>query len=220
MAVSGATYGRTMSAVATEEAETPELPRMTEQEYLAFEEESEGRHEFRDGEVVGVSGGTASHSMVEGNLVTSLGNRLRGGPCRRYDSGLRLSLQNRGQSFYPDASVVCGEPEFAPHEHKELTLLNPRAAFEVLSASTEAYDRGEKFDLYREIAPLQSYVLIDPAKPKVHVFERQANGLWSIDVREGLDATLPLVALGIEIPFAELYENVSFEAREDSATRP
>lgn len=202
-----------MSALPSQEFEPEALPRMTEAEYLAFEERAEGKHEYRDGEVVAMSGGTSAHSMVKSNLVTALGVRLRGGPCRRFDSDLRLALQNRGRYFYPDASVVCGPPEFAEHEQKELTLLNPKAAFEVLSESTEAYDRGEKFDLYREIPSLRTYALIDPRAPKAHLFERQENGLWSIDVFEGEGAVLPLGTLGVEVPFGELYENVSFEGR-------
>ena len=187
---------------------------MSEREYLAFEEAAEGRHEFWDGEVVATSGGTWSHSLVKSNLVASLGVRLRGGPCVRADSDLRLLVKNRGPYFYPDASVVCGSPEFAPHEQKQLTLLNPTAVFEVLSDSTEGRDRGEKFDRYREIPSLRTCVLVDPRKPRANLFESRENGLWSIDVREGMDASLPLEALGIEIPFTELYENVSFEQGE------
>ncbi len=208
-----------MSAVTTEEAKPAPLPRMTEAEYLAFEEASPGKHEFRDGEVVAMAGGTSAHSMVEGNLVTALGNRLRGGPCRRFTSNMRILWKNRGQYFYPDASVVCGDPQFAEHEQMELTLLNPRALFEVLSDSTEGYDRGDKCDFCREMPSLELYVLIDPRKPKVTFLRRGDEGLWIIDFLEGSDATLPLPAIGIDIPFAELYENVAFKPADPRSPR-
>ena len=129
-----------------------------------------------------------------------MGNRLRGGPCRRFTSNMRVLWKNRGQYFYPDASVVCGDPQFAEHERKELTLLNPRALFEVLSDSTEGYDRGDKCDFCREMPSLELYVLIDPRKPKVTFLRRGDEGLWIIDFLEGSDATLPLPAIGIDIP--------------------
>ena len=197
-----------MSAAAEEE-EAP-LPRMTEAEYLAFEEAAEFRHEFLGGEVRAMSGGTYEHALVGGNLATLLGNRLRGGPCRRLSNDLRIVNRARSAYFYPDASVVCGTPQFPPHERRKITLQNPAALFEVVSPSSETRDRGDKLRSYLEIPSMRLYVITRAEAPQIDFFERREGELWSIGSREGVEASARFDSIGIEFPLAELYEGVDF----------
>ena len=191
--------------------EDPCLPRMTVEEYLAFEETAELRHEFVHGEVIAMSGGTSNHSRLGGRIFGILDRGLAGGPCEPFNNDFRVSIRSRGQYRYPNASVACGGLETPPEEEKELTMLNAKAVVEVLSPSTEADDRGEKFELYRQIPTLCLYVLIHSERVKVETFERREHGLWAIDQFEGPDAVAELGPLGVSFPLRDLYRDMSFE---------
>ena len=128
--------------------------RLSEAEYLAIERAAVFRSEFYDGEMFAMAGGSPTHSLIAGNLIRALGNRLQGGGCLTFNSDLRVKIEDSGLYTYPDVSVVCGELRFADAE--EDTLVNPTLLAEVLSDTTEAYDRGEKFGHYRRIASLQA----------------------------------------------------------------
>lgn len=185
--------------------------RMTLAEYLAFEETSLERHEFHDGEVLAMSGGTYRHARIGTNTAVSLANRLKGGDCEALGSDLRVAVRETRRFVYPNVSVVCGGPQFHPEDQKQTTIINPRVIFEVLSESTEGYDRGEKFNHYRRIQSLEEFVLIAQDRPLVEGFLRQADGLWSMATWEGLDAVARVRCLEIDLPLAEVYEHVRFE---------
>lgn len=179
-------------------------------EYLRREERAVDKHEFHNGEMLAMSGGTYEHSRVAANLISSMANRLAGGPCFVLESNMRTrQLQDR-HYVYPDALVICGEPAFDPDDRNRTTITNPTAVFEILSASTEAYDRGEKFNLYRGIEILREYVLVSQHHPLVETFLRQDDGSWSLLAYEGQGAVARLRSLDIDLPLAEVYAGIKF----------
>ncbi len=204
----GGSYPAGMTSPASEAA-----LRMTLAEYLRREETSEGKHEFHDGEVLAMSGGAYDHAAIATNLTRTLGNRLQGRPCEALDSNMRVATSVTRRFVYPDASILCGPPEFHPEDRKKTTLVNPRVIFEVLSESTSDYDRGEKFDHYRRIPSLEEYVLVVQHQPMVQGFLRQADGTWSMATWEGPAAVGRVRCVGIDLPLAELYAGVEFPER-------
>ena len=182
---------------------------LTAQEYLAWERTVEGRHEFYRGEVFAMSGGTVPHSRIGTNLLAHLSVQLRGGPCEVYNADLRILVAASGLYTYPDASVICGEPEF--DDHYRDTVLNPTLLAEVLSDSTEAYDRGKKFEHYRKIPALREVLLIAQDRPSVDRFWRGPDGTWSLTSVSGLDQVIELPAIGVTLTLSELYRKVEFD---------
>ena len=162
-----------------------------------------------------MSGGSPRHNTITINLATSLRGRLRGTPCRPYNSDQRIRIPANGLSTYPDVSVVCGELQLDSQDHN--AVINPRVIFEVLSTSTENYNRGKKFDLYRQLDSLQEYILVAQDEPQVERFVRQSDGSWLLTVFKGLEAGLELATLGCALPLSEIYEDVTF-GPEESAT--
>lgn len=180
---------------------------MSEQEYLAFERSSPEKHEYADGEIFAMSGGTIEHSAVAANIIRELGNSLFGKGCRTLTSDMRLKIPSTGRYVYPDGSVVCGPPEFVDDTRD--TLLNPRLIIEVLSDSSEAYDRGDKFAGYRSIASFQEYVIASQKEPRIEVFTRQPDGSWMLRVHgPGERAALASVGCAIEVDrvYADVFE--------------
>ena len=187
--------------------------RLTAEEYLALERAAATRSEFINGEMLAMAGGSPAHSLITTNLTIALGTRLRGGSCRAYNSELRVNVSSTGLYTYPDLTVVCEEPRFVRDEHLD-TLVNPTVLVEVLSPSTEAYDRGAKFAHYQRLESLQEYVLVAQDQPRVERFARRPGaGLseWLFTVATGRDAHITFPALGVELPLAEIYEGVRFE---------
>ncbi len=180
-------------------------------EYLAMEEGAEIRHEYHDGEILAMSGGTYRHSKIVTNLIVALGSRLRGRSCDVLDSNMRVRIPRRGKYVYPDASIVCGGPQFDVDDPKQTTIVNPRAVFEVLSESTALYDRSDKFQLYGQVPSLEEYVLVSQAQAKIETFIRQLGGNWLYDPKEGLEAVLDVRSAKLTIPLAEIFEGVTFD---------
>jgi len=188
-----------MSAMAAEKKSR------TAQEYLAWERQQPEKHEFHDGEVFAMAGATFEHNQIVINVGAELRSALRDKPCRVCASDLRVRVPATGLYTYPDASVVCGRPEF---EDGSLdTLLNPLVLVEVLSESTQDYDRGTKFTNYRTIPSLREYVLISSDQVLVEHYTRGDDGLWVLrDHRAG--ARLALPSVGCELAVDELYLKV------------
>jgi Uma2 family endonuclease len=179
------------------------------EEYLDWEEDQLEKHEFFYGRIYAMTGGSLEHVTVIQNLGLSLGNRLRGGKCRVFTSELRVKVNETGLYTYPDVSVVCGEMQL-DRRTKSVTLLNPTLIIEVLSSSTEAYDRGDKFNHYRRLPSLTDYILVSTRSAQVEHYQRQPDGDWLLTVRTGSDSKLKIKTLGIELPFADIYEFVKF----------
>ncbi len=168
------------------------------------------RHEFRSGELVDMSGGTINHSLTIANIIRQLGNRLERSGCRFFDSNLRVRISRKTLYSYPDVTVVCGEPESDPDEPRGETVVNPRLVIEVLSPSTELFNRTKKFVQYQRIESFQEYVLVSQDEPRIETSFRHPDGLWMLDSAAGLDAVIKLRSLGIELPLAEVFAGIVF----------
>ena len=142
-------------------------------DYLAFERASEERHELIDGQIVAMTGGTFEHAVIAGNVARELGKTLRDRPCWVCPADMRIKIEASERYSYADVAVVCSTPRF--EDDRRDTLLNPTALFEVLSDSTESYDRGEKFAHYRTLASLADYVMVAQKQVLVEHFQRQPN---------------------------------------------
>jgi len=183
-------------------------PRLTPEQYLEAERAAEFRHEYYDGHIYAMSGGSYRHGQIIGNLTTRLSNRLERRPCSVVPNDLRLRVSPGGLFTYPDVIVICGDPRFADDRHD--TLLNPALIVEVLSPSTEAYDRGFKSAQYRTVESLQEYALVSQTEPRVEVFRRQPGGHWLLSEAIGLEAVCHFESLDCAVPLAEVYAKVTF----------
>jgi Uma2 family endonuclease len=182
---------------------------MTEAEYLAFERASETRHEYSRGEIFAMAGASESHNLASGNLFVAVQLELRDKPCRAYTHDMRVFAAESRSYVYPDLVVACPPIEFK--DEKRDTLLNPHVVVEVLSPSTESYDRGRKFDFYRQSDSLRQYVLVEQDAPRVMSYIRQSDGVaWLLTPLEGLNAVLEFPTLGLSVPLSEIYRNVQF----------
>jgi Uma2 family endonuclease len=183
----------------------------TEAEYLAFERASEIKHEYDHGEIFAMEGASEQHNLITVNVAASLHAQLRQRPCWVYSNDMRLKISARNYT-YPDIIVVCGAPQIADEQGD--TLLNPTLIVEVLSPSTEQYDRGRKFQYYRTLASLQEYVLISQEQARIEHYVRQDNGKWLYTHHAGLDAALELPSIGCRLALADVYEKVTFDDTE------
>lgn len=192
--------------VSSDDMEPRRKPFLTPEEYLVLERQADIKSEYLNGEMFAMSGGSFPHNLISGNLVGELRQVLKKSPCRVCPGDQRIHIPATGLYTYPDAVVICGEPRF---EDEELdTLLNPALVVEVLSPSTEAYDRGKKFEHYRSIESLAEYLLVSQTEPRVEQFLRQEDGIWLFKAFAGLGVTMPLPSLGCEIALAEIYDKV------------
>ncbi|NUQ75413.1 MAG: Uma2 family endonuclease [Polyangiaceae bacterium] len=177
----------------------------TAQEYLVWERQQPTRHEFFQGEVFAMGGATREHNLLVVNITAELRNALRKKPCETYPSDMRVKVPATGLYTYPDASVVCGKPEF--EDGGMDTLLNPLVLVEVLSDSSERYDRGKKFEQYRSIPSLTDYVLVSQDHVLVEHFRRGEGGTWVLsEVRAGGRVALSGPECGLEVD--EIYFKV------------
>ena len=181
--------------------------KVTAEEYLALNRAAEFRSEFIDGEIIAMSGGSMRHSGVKINLVGEVRDALRGTPCQAFDSDLRVRVSPRMYA-YPDLTVVCGKPMLA--DDREDILLNPRVIFEVLSPSTEYYDRGVKFRRYREIESLTDYILVDPDQARIEQFTRGQAHTWIFRDCQSACEILLIESIGASVPIARIYERIEF----------
>jgi Uma2 family endonuclease len=184
------------------------IHRLTEAEYLEIERHAEFKSEFFQGEMLAMAGETQLHSLIAANLIGELRAALRGRPCRVYTADLRIKAGPAGLYTYPDLSVARGEQTFT--DGQQDTLLNPLVIVEVLSDSTEAYDRGAKFEFYRQIPSLQEYLLASQRQARIEQFIRRPGDEWLLREASGLDAKLSLPSLDITLNLREVFANVEF----------
>ncbi len=180
--------------------------RFTFDEYLRVEEDSGTKHEFVSGSVYAMSGGTPEHAGITANVARLLGNALEGRPCRVFSPDLRVRVQASGLGTYADVTVICGQLEYDPADPKRHTALNPKLVVEVLSPSTEDYDRGEKLGSYKQIPSLEEVVLIAHDRREVEVVRREPDGSWSRQIA-GDDDRVRLTSLGCELAVSEIYRD-------------
>ena len=184
-------------------------PRYTPEEYLAIDRNSEQKNQYYAGEIFAMGGASERHNLIVTNLVRELSTQLKGRPCKVYPSGMRVKVSATGLYTYPDVTVVCGEARF--EDDQQDTLRNPTVVIEVLSGSTEDYDRGRKFAQYRQIESLAEYVLIAQEKHHVERFRRQDNNQWLLSETNRLADTISLESIDCELALAEIYDKVEID---------
>lgn len=188
----------------------------TADEYLAMERASPTKHEYFDGSIVAMAGGSERHNVICMNAGAELRSRLREKGCRVYPSDMRVGIPRKGgYYFYPDVTVVCDKPEVTG---KNDVLLNPIAVIEVRSTAAAAYDEGEKFKLYRRITSLKVFVLISQKEPYVEVHERQDFNNWRTTYTEGVDQDVFFPVLDVTIPMRDIYAFVEFDPVDPEST--
>jgi len=186
---------------------TGALQRVTWEEYLAREREAETKSEFYDGEVFAMAGGTRRHSVIATNVSAELRDALRDRPCETYNSDMRVRCPN-GLGTYPDVSVAC-EPMF--EDTREDTLLNPSVIVEVLSPSTEAWDRGAKFKAYRGLASLREYLLVSQDERLVEQYVRQSEfDRWLLTTCSESGESIQLPTLDVTLALDDIYARIDF----------
>ena len=179
------------------------IRQMTVEDYFAFDEASDYKNEYIDGVVIPMTGGTLDHGAIIMNAGFALMRRLAGKDCKVFGGNVRNRISTT-RYLYPDVSVVCGPPDT---DERSINLFNPVLIAEVTSPSSLDYDRGEKLHYYQSIASLQFYLVIDQDKAHGELYERQGGG-WQMREFSGLDAIIPLPALGCELPLAEIYHGI------------
>ena len=187
--------------------------KMTPQEYLEFERKSEEKHEYFNGEVFAMAGAKRRHNVVVWNFGGELRQKLKGKNCEAYPNDMRVFIPATGLYTYPDLVVVCGEPNFQDDVFD--TLLNPILIIEVLSETTENYDRGKKFRNYRTIETLHEYVLVSTDEARIEKFEKTGDGFWFLSEAIGIDSEIELTSIECRIPLAEVYDKIDFSVEEN-----
>jgi Uma2 family endonuclease len=187
----------------------PRSPYCTPDEYLAAERESPVRHEYLEGRIYAMAGETLQHSQIGVNLIREVSQQLKGRECQALSPNMKVKTGDAGLFSYPDLTVVCGKP-LSLDNHKDV-LINPTAIFEVLSPSTEAYDRGEKLFRYRSfIETLMDYVLVSQIRALVERYSRQPNGQWLYVPVDGLSSRIQIQSIGCTLELSEIYARVEF----------
>ena len=181
------------------------LARLGIQDYLTFEAESDIRHEFHNGEIFAMAGGTRNHGKLGSNIVTELTLIERRKGCTTYNGDVKVRIEASNRFLYPEASVVCGEVESSIYDSE--SIVNPVLIAEVLSDSSEAYDRGEKFRQYRYLSSFREYLLIDQHRPVVTIFYKRDDQVWEMQEVLGLEGNIYLQSLDAEITMEDLYRN-------------
>ncbi len=183
---------------------------LSPEEYLAIERAADHKSEYHAGEMYAMAGGSREHSLIAGNIFAELHRQLKGRPCEPHGSDLRVRVSATGLYTYPDGSVACGEIQY--EDGRRDTLLNPTVIVEVLSESTEAYDRGGKWRQYQTIPSLREYLLVAQDRPSIEKFTRiDHSGDWTYSVYEGLDAVVDLPSIGSTLPLREVYDRITFD---------
>ena len=182
--------------------------KLTPEEYLEFERKAEERHEYFGGEIFAMSGAKRNHNKVSTNISGLIWQHLKGKDCESYSNDMRVFVPKTGLYTYPDVVVVCGEPKFQDKVFD--TLLNPTLLIEVLSESTESYDRGKKFQHYRSIETLQEYVLVSQDEARIEKYVKHGDGFWLLSEAVGLDAEIEFASIECRIALAEVYDKIDF----------
>lgn len=188
----------------------PITTKMSPDVFLEFERAADEKHEYRDGEVVLMSGARRAHKLIAINVGSGLHGALKNKDCETYMSDMRVYVPSARLYTYPDIVVVCGDPKFIDDEFD--TLTNPILLIEILSESTESYDRGQKFKHYRSIDSLREYVLISQQSPSIEKYVKHGDGFWMLSDAAGLDSSLTLETIDCRLSLADVYDKVTFAA--------
>ena len=182
---------------------------LTPEQYLEIERKAEFKSEYLRGEVFAMAGATYEHTVIKDNLARKAGNQLENGPCRALTSDMRVKVMATGLYTYPDVVVVCGEPKFED-EYVD-TLLNPTLLVEVLSPSTERYDRIAKSSYYRTLDSLTEHLLVAQDEVRLEQYVKQPNGQWLLFESTSLDGVVELPSINCSLALRDVYDKVSFD---------
>lgn len=177
--------------------------RYTYEEYRLFEDTTDVKHEYLDGQILAMAGGTPSHAALAAAVIGNLERQLEGQPCYTLTADLRVRIPATGMATYPDVTVVCGDALLDPQDPN--AVVNPTLLVEVLSDRTEAYDRGEKFEHYRQLPSLREYVLVSHRERSIEVWHRDAQGAWSRQAR-GRSETAALTSIHVDLLVDRIYD--------------
>ena len=180
--------------------------RLTPEEYLEIERKAKYKSEYYAGEMFAMAGASEPHNMIITNITSELRRQFKGRACRNYSSDMRVRVEATDLFTYPDVVAMCEEPRFSDDHHD--TLLNPTVIIEVLSPSTEAYDRGEKSWQYRQIISLEEYILVAQDRYHLEHYTRQADGHWLLSETVSLQDIIHLPSINCELAMAEIYDKV------------
>ena len=178
--------------------------KLTQEEYLLFEKDSQQKHEYFKGEVFAMAGAGARHNVIFSNFFISIGIQLKGKPCKPYGSDLRIHIPENSLFTYPDISIICGE--IIPSKVDMDTAVQPTVIIEILSPSTRNYDQGIKFRLYREIPTLKEFITIDSESIGIEAYRINVEHNWELKDYRSIDETLTIPAVGLSLSLKEIYE--------------
>ena len=184
--------------------------KLTIEEYLEFENANTEKYEYYKGELFAMSGAKLQHNIITKNLFIGLGVKLKGKPCQPYGSDMRIHIPTNTLFTYPDISVICGEVKTLNDD--EINALNPTVIIEVLSPSTKSYDRGDKFNLYRDIPTLKEYILVDSAAISIEAFSINSQNNWELKEYKTIAETLHLETIQVSIELKDIYEGTKLTA--------
>ena len=194
-----------MSALTEQKQYTPE-------DYLSLEEQAEFRSEYENGKIIAMAGGSLSHTQITFNVAKALDRQIAA-KCRTLPTEIKVWVPKRGKFYYPDITIVCGKPHF--YQNRTDTIVNPQILIEVLSKSTEAKDRTEKFWSYQLLDSFQEYILISQHRAAVEQFVRQADDSWRYLAAIGEKSVLRLTTVEAELNLKEVYQSIDFELEEN-----
>ena len=181
----------------------PKYNFISPEQYLLIERDADYKNEYYHGQVLAMSGASLNHNRIDGNLIASIGNFLNDKTCRVLPSNMRVSTPSYDSYMYPDASIVCGEPELQD-DHFD-TLLNPSVIFEILSPSTRSIDKGRKFFFYQQIPSLKEYIMIDSLKRFIQVARKQADESWKFENIDESHSAIHIQTINFQLPLSEIY---------------
>ena len=187
----------------------PKNKTYTPEEYLVLEEKAEYRSEYENGEIVAMAGGSLNHQQITANCTVFLDSKIRKKGCRVLPSEMKIWVESIRKFYYPDVTIICEKPDF--YKKRDDTIENPKLLIEVISKSTEAKDRGEKFFAYQTLETLQEYVLVSQDKHLVETFTKQPDGSWRYLATIGLNSKVYFESVNAEILLKDIYDLVDFE---------
>ena len=182
---------------------------VTPEEYLTLERAAETKSEYHDGRIVAMAGGTGPHALLAATLIRELGNLAKSKGCHVFTSDMKVRVDANNRYLYPDASGLCGRPEYLDDARD--VLVNPAFIIEVLSKSTEAYDRGRKLAIYMALPTVVEIALVSLVELRVDKYTRQPDGIWRFDGWSGAESSVPFVSLGGAVALREVYEGIELE---------
>jgi Uma2 family endonuclease len=199
-----------MDEIVNEPAVAYQKRRYTIEEYLEMEKASTVKHEYFQGEVVAMSGATFNHNLIFSNVFGPLFFKLKGSKCIPFGSDMRMNIPENTLFTYPDISIYCNEIKHLSED--ESTILQPTVIIEILSPSTKNYDKGKKFNLYKDIPSLKEYVMIDSSSVLIEAYYINDEQHWALNKHEDISDTLNLVSMGFGVALTDIYNHVSFNA--------